>query len=1647
LTRIDIDLTAFAATRAALAQLDAKQGSADADIAAATLALTTGIRSGADAQSMKALNARVAEAQKARSAILAERSVLTKRLDDLANRVVGGRDPSTLVASLDGGHPIAMLPLRIETRYVTPKPGDPVRLRIRIYPDDIHTIDHEPTPTDTELQAGKTYWTARFAHDDEEAARILRDLTATYGRGRATWLLRVLTPTNPIPAADARDVPQFPPTETIDTLAKSTRAVLLPERFCAIGYAAGRREVFRVWGSTIPDELVLSPDWLATDDPQALLGGDRAWMVDFDAAVAKGMAIEVTQAQIVPPQGIARVPSFNLATGTLERLVVVGFEWTKSAADSAADFTDLLAAHRDSTGLGFAALGTPTNNTETAPAGYSPSSEKVLPPPPPPGTSPEDQDALQLLTWAFGIDPAALPADNIDNPHLTDQRTALHMMNVLWRGTFGDYLLEMWNPYVNGKEVLDTSTLYALRRYAVSYLRPTGALPVLRTNKQPYGLLPLVGKRFVEDAGASTEAAIGKVLGVLRPMWELARANVPLLVDGDIDKAKSILQTAPWSQTAFYRDKDDKALCMEPTPFSGVQGSGRNPVIQNVLSALGPWKYYDVHIGSCNDFLPDPPYSAGYLAGVPWVLADAKDPTKEASDDTSFVPANNYLAAIATASIQTPAAGKAQLDAYQSGPALLQALAAYSVQKEQGDAVDRFVVTSGAASQILSRATPKMPYVETVLENEAMFTVQTPKELASVTIPALTGRATLGEHVANTLTAQLPQGAPKTASWRAADGLFNIVGTVFPQTRDLGAVKLSLDFLSTRSVGELNIAFRSTLDAFSYRLDAWITARANRRLEQMRAAQPGGLYIGGYAWVENLKADTRPDSEGYLLAPSQGQAASAAILRSGFMANHEQGAFDIALDSKRTRRALDILQGLTRDQPLAALYGYRIERGLRDALLGKFIWPLRLAYPWKPGSAPATNEPADAIGARDVVDGTALLADWEIAPGNVIAKLAASLGSMNPPAAGPSGAEQQAIELVVADALDLADSVSDLLLAEGAHQIVQGNPTRAAAAMAVADKQSLPIETQVDRTPRGGASYTQRICVICPPPLPANGDLWPQDRRSRAEPAMNAWIASMLGDPANYRFVAHVYRTDPAGNESIDAQPIVVAADQLGVSALSAVLLAEGVAAPRLAGRAETGFRSVVATALTAALSDATNVTGLDIDTAADRAGALGLAAFEAIAMTLKALLDKARFATRKDLVHVDDKIEATQPSLGEYSGVDVGEIVGRADAMVKEFDDASTALIASAGADALLAALDAFADLLPASAWPAQVFAIDASGADPLTRDARAADAVAALTPILAAMHDALHSDPPLLPDQLAANNAQRAQDAIGRLKRLFGKDFPVLPRFSLGPYATEFNASLGNQAVLTTSDAWRINGWLTQMARVREGADRFAACVSAHEALVSPLALGDLKVVQFPHADKQIWAALPEAWVENEGTAFDPKQVPEELQAYLAAKPGTPYRDIQRVAPALAIILHAPQIGLIDAAQTMASFVCDEWPEFVPDPFQTAAIGFHYDAPGARPPQTILLALPPQLGQAAWSFDDAVDVIHEAFDLARLRSVRPRDLASGLGALLPGNYLPHTYTDDLPSIRILEMQREARAKMQVFLAQGVKSIPLGKI
>ena len=53
-----------------------------------------------------------------------------------------------------------------------------------------------------------------------------------------------------------------------------------------------------------------------------------------------------------------------------------------------------------------------------------------------------------------------------------------------FRYSIGDYLLELWNPLDEDSRFLKTPALYAARNYAVAYVRPTGALPLLRRRKR-----------------------------------------------------------------------------------------------------------------------------------------------------------------------------------------------------------------------------------------------------------------------------------------------------------------------------------------------------------------------------------------------------------------------------------------------------------------------------------------------------------------------------------------------------------------------------------------------------------------------------------------------------------------------------------------------------------------------------------------------------------------------------------------------------------------------------------------------------------------------------------------------------------------------------------------------------------------------------------------------------------------------------------------------------------------------------------------------------------------------------------------------------------------------------------------------------------
>ena len=101
------------------------------------------------------------------------------------------------------------------------------------------------------------------------------------------------------------------------------------------------------------------------------------------------------------------------------------------------------------------------------------------------------------------------------------------------------------------------------------------------------------------------------------------------------------------------------------------------------------------------------------------------------------------------------------------------------------------------------------------------------------------------------------------------------------------------------------------------------------------------------------------------------------------------------------------------------------------------------------------------------------------------------------------------------------------------------------------------------------------------------------------------------------------------------------------------------------------------------------------------------------------------------------------------------------------------------------------------------------------------------------------------------------------------------------------------------------------------------------------------------------------------------------------------------------------ASTLGTLDPSRGIAVLVIDEHADVTPGPETTTGLAFGYDAPGARPPQSILLAVPPVAG-SAWTLESLAAVVGETLDLAKVRMV---DLSSVAWA---GRFVPTIYLTD---------------------------------
>jgi hypothetical protein len=610
----------------------------------------------------------------------------------------------------------------------------------------------------------------------------------------------------------------------------------------------------------------------------------------------------------------------------------------------------------------------------------------------------------------------------------------------------------------------------------------------------------------------------------------------------------------------------------------------------------------------------------------------------------------------------------------------------------------------------------------------------------------------------------------------------------------LAEFRNALKTLATKDVSTLERHAATTLDATAYRLDAWVTSLAHRRLTELRAAAPAGVCVGGYGWVENIRpaaagvaitvADEpgpitpATDDPGFIHAPSLNQASAAALLRNAHLSHGgaSDSAYAIELTSSRVRLAKELFEGVRQGQPIGALLGYSVERNLHEAHLDELIDDFRRMAPL-PG----------AEDRRIVVDGLALAAKWNDDKNSVL------------PASDPRRAKAEQ----VLDALEVAvDAAADAVHAEGAFQMVRGNFARAAASLdAIASGQSPPPELGFLATPRTGTGLTHRVAMLvpaAPAPNPAGWGDRASSPRAQADPALDAWAGRLLGAATDIS--AHVIIPG-------ESAPRVVHLTDLGLTPIDLVWATEGAdGMPR-----EVAARILRSAGVTSGTIDVSRASG-------------GLGDIIELATRLQRFLAGARPMDGADLM---------PPHATPARGLDLVEFEKR----VKAAEQA--VLAAHHALKQAVASGNGIPDAMMRVAKCGVPGAIPTAGTEAVQARALLIETTRRTTPVAAST---------------ATEDDARRDALMTRLRTAFGSGFIALPRFTASN-AADIEASMAD-AALGGDDALAAYTWMQRMERVRVPLARFARPMREAEVLGSGHI--KLALAQVPHLAGQRWVGL---------------------------------------------------------------------------------------------------------------------------------------------------------------------------------------------
>jgi hypothetical protein len=1079
----------------------------------------------------------------------------------------------------------------ITTEYRPTNDADiPVRNNLS---DRILVIPTDAPPDAATQDALEVYWEAvlRAAGDQTEIDAAFDTLTAVTGgdADAARALVATYVPQNigeytgEVPDdEDVRVV--FLVFETtvdakINAWSQAATVRTFPERFVLLGYQGNDAPpVINQLGAPVPNPLVLGPD--SRDDIETLLieefgpefadlsdeekatkyveylagRSETSWMFDFDQAVAMGLGfrVDLTAAQV--RQGFTR-------------LMMLGVRMGADHEAGRKSVEELLRNHQfGDAGFSLVAQGTPTNNTEDAESGRSVVEdadeafdryfgEDAQEDPTEPRLKRDGRRLAELL----GIDPDAAALKTAENYFGRDQMEAEAMHTALWNATIGFYLESMLPP------VVPRSVREQVRFHLVNHVKGRGAVPAIRIAKQPYGILPISNVRDLEwlsgrlpvpnETGEWFRFLRGlyAALKVMRGDWESLVSQVANV--GKSGDAHAILLQALGRHAGSVEFDRRIAQSFEQIKNAlyaqGVLGDDIDTLDQiykargmQLLQRLGY-----VHDTQSNPEIPILTRAfLGKQEDVTKPLIDDQPLSEERRIRSYTDEGENYIEWLLRYATEDHGRIRRE-EGFTDGkrPAtILYDMLRHALNLEFGNASIRMHENAAILSVPEAEATRlDAPFIGVQVGNQV---AESRWDLIYRQEPLIVQQGLVVDHIMSLLRS----------------------GIAEDSTARLKEVLAALEILKDSPTARLERCLVEHLDCCHYRLDAWLLSLLHTQLQFMRLGgqQSGavnrGVYLGAFGWVEDLKSDNREfspaplddvqretfdpdntgqividsDNAGYLHAPSNAHALTAAVLRNAFISTASPAAADqysVNLSSERIRMALSIIEGMQQGQGLAELLGYRLERGLHDnneEELDIFIYELRKVFPLVSNRLRRTairagriantaleairfaeedtefqdDKAVTKIEARNVVNGLALLDHIK------------ESGQSSYPFGFPTGTgvghlrqatdgERDAIDAEVLRLMNIRDAIADLALAESVHQVVQGNYDRAAGALDAYSKGAFPQIPDVIQSPVSGKTVTHRFGIHLPSGVsPATG----VTPRAKAEPALAAWLRDLV---------------------------------------------------------------------------------------------------------------------------------------------------------------------------------------------------------------------------------------------------------------------------------------------------------------------------------------------------------------------------------------------------------------------------------------------------------------------------------------------------------------------------------------------------------